>query len=281
MLDNRDNNGHFWDRAGHRVRAPDPGGPSVSTVLDEGQLDEFAERGFLVLPQAVPTEVVVAASAAIDELIEHDPPGPQVRGPYNYFAAAARVPALAALLTGSPAFGLAEALTGPATLKVPGQVQVALNIPPFSHRPGMGHIDGSPPEPGGRPGTFTVLAGVLMSDQRERDAGNLWVWPGTHLTHAQYFRAHGPDAFFTAGGYPPVRLPEPEQVTGLAGDLVLAHYLLSHNIGGNTSPATRRAVYFRIKRSGHDARWREFLQNPWLDYDTVRDRLGPDRADGE
>jgi len=36
----------------------------------------------------------------------------------------------------------------------------------------------------------------------------------------------------------------------------------------------RRAVYFRIKRAGHDPRWREFLQDPWLDYDAVRERLG-------
>jgi hypothetical protein len=61
------------------------------------------------------------------------------------------------------------------------------------------------------------------------------------------------------------------QVTGEAGDLLLAHYLLGHNIGANTSPAVRRAVYFRIKRAGHDPRWREFLTDPWLDYDTVRD----------
>ena len=38
--------------------------------------------------------------------------------------------------------------------------------------------------------------------------------------------------------------------------------------------AARRAVYFRIKRAGHDPRWREFLQDPWLDYDAVRQRLG-------
>jgi ectoine hydroxylase-related dioxygenase (phytanoyl-CoA dioxygenase family) len=82
--------------------------------------------------------------------------------------------------------------------------------------------------------------------------------------------AHGPDAFFAAGGYPPIRLPEPEQVTGEAGDLLLAHYLLGHNIGGNTSPTVRRAVYFRVKRAGHDPRWREFLTDPWLDYDAVR-----------
>jgi hypothetical protein len=50
----------------------------------------------------------------------------------------------------------------------------------------------------------------------------------------------------------------------------LAHYLLGHNIGGNTSDAVRRAVYFRVKRSNHDPRWREFLQDVWLDYDPIR-----------
>jgi hypothetical protein len=239
--------------------------------LDQGQLEEFAGRGFLLLPQVVPPDVVAAASAAIDKLIKHDPPGPQVRGPHNYFPEAKQAPALAALLTGSPAFGLAQALTGPDTLEVPWQVQVALNVPPFDHRPGMHHIDGAPATPDGQPGTFTMLAGVLMSDQREPDSGNLWVWPGTHLRHAEYFRQHGPGALAAAGGYPPIPLPEPEQVEGRAGDLLLAHYLLGHNIGGNTSATVRRAVYYRIKRFGHDERWREFLQDPWLDYDTVRD----------
>jgi hypothetical protein len=242
-------------------------------MLDSGQLNEFADRGFLLLPQVVPPDVVTAAAAAIDDLTKHDPPGPDVRGPHNYFPAARQAPALAALLTGSPAFGLAESLTGPGTLEAPWQVQVALNIPPFPHRPGMHHIDGAPGEPDGRPGTFTMLAGVLMSDQREEDTGNLWVWPGTHLSHAEYFRQYGPGAFAAAAGYPPIRRPEPEQVKGQAGDLLLAHYLLGHNIGGNTSPTVRRAVYFRIKRSGHDARWRDFLQDPWLDYDSVHGRL--------
>jgi hypothetical protein len=242
----------------------------VGRVLSRGQVEEFAERGFLVLPAVVAPDVVAAAGRVIDDLVDGEPPGDEVRGPFNYFREAAAAPELAALLTGSPAFGLAEALTGPGTLVAPAQVQVALNIPPFPHRPGLHHIDGFPPEPDGRPGTFTMLAGVLMSDQRGPGAGNLWVWPGTHLTHAAYFREHGPDAFFAAGGYPPIRLPEPEQVTGQPGDVLLAHYLLGHNIGGNTSPAVRRAVYFRVKRAGHDPRWREFLADPWLDYDEVR-----------
>jgi hypothetical protein len=245
----------------------------VSCVLEREQLDEFAKRGFVVVPGAVSPESVAAASGVIDELIAASPPGPDVRGPHNYFPESAQAPALLALLTESPALALAEGLTGPGTLEVPWQVQVALNIPAFPHRPGMHHIDGAPAEADGRPGTFTLLAGVLMSDQRDEDAGNLWVWPGTHLRHARYFREHGPDAFFAAAGYPPIQLPEPEQIRGRAGDLLLAHYLLGHNIGGNTSARTRRAVYFRVKRFGHDPRWREFLQDPWLDYDTVRAAL--------
>jgi hypothetical protein len=62
----------------------------------------------------------------------------------------------------------------------------------------------------------------------------------------------------------------PEQVHGRAGDLLLAHYLLGHNIGGNTSDTVRRTVYFRVKRVGHAAHWRQFLQDAWLDYDAVR-----------
>jgi ectoine hydroxylase-related dioxygenase (phytanoyl-CoA dioxygenase family) len=47
------------------------------------------------------------------------------------------------------------------------------------------------------------------------------------------------------------RPPVAEQVLGRPGDLLLADYLLGHNIGGNTSDAVRRAVYLRVKRTGH------------------------------
>jgi hypothetical protein len=233
-------------------------------------VNEFAERGFVLLPQVVPPGLVTAATQVIDEMVERDPPGADVRGPYFYFPETGKVPPLLDVLTETSAFSAAEALTGPGTLDVPWQVQIALNIPPFSHRPGMHHIDGAPGEPDGRPGTFTMLVGALISDQLSDDEGNLWVWPGTHLTHADYFREHGPDAFFEAAGYPPITLPEPERIHGRAGDVLLAHHLLGHNIGGNTSDVVRRALYFRVKRSGHDPRWREFLQDPWLDYDPVR-----------
>ena len=81
--------------------------------------------------------------------------------------------------------------------------------------------------------------------------------------------------------YPPIDLPEPVQVKGRAGDLLLAHYLLGHNIGGNDESArTRRALYFRISAAGHASRQGEFLQDPWLGYEPVRSRTAPPPGSG-
>ena len=210
--------------------------------------------------------VLGRAVQRIDDLVAADPPAADTRGPHFYWLEAKEEPDLIAPLTSSPAFGFAEDLAGAGTLEVPWQVQVALNIPPFPHRPGGPHIDAAHAEPAAAPirGTFTLLAGVLMTDQLGEDSGNLWVWPGAHLTHAAYFREHGPQQFCA---YPPIDLPEPEQVTGCAGDLLLAHYLLGHNIGGNfRSELTRRALYFRLSVRGHEAHREQFLQDAWYDY---------------
>jgi hypothetical protein len=242
----------------------------VDHVLTDEQIDEFAERGFVLVPQVVQGDVLAQAARRIDEVAAADPPAAGKRGNHFYFLETKDEPALMATLTGSPAFGLAEELAGTGTLEIPWQVQVALNIPPYSHRPGRPHIDAANPEPTGEPirGTFTLLAGILMTDQLTENSGNLWVWPGTHLTHAAYFRDHGPHLFCA---YPPIDLPEPEQVKGRAGDLLLAHYLLGHNIGGNyESEQTRRALYFRISAVDHASHRSEFLQDPWLDYEPIR-----------
>ncbi len=150
------------------------------------------------------------------------------------------------------------------------QAQVALNIPPYSHRPGRPHIDGYVPGQQ-TPGTFTLLAGLLLNDQLADNAGNLWVWPGTHVSHAAFFAASGPKAFADARGYPDIELPEPTQVRGRRGDVLFAHYLLGHNIGGNYgTDLTRRAIYWRRRAPGHGTRWGDCLADPWLKYQGVR-----------
>ena len=242
----------------------------VDRVLTDEQINEFAERGFFLVPQVVQGSALARAAQRIDEVAVADPPAAGKHGSHFYFLETKAEPALIAPLTRTAAFSLAEELAGAGTLEIPWQVQIALNIPPYSHRPGIPHIDADNPEPTGEPvrGTFTLLAGILMTDQLTENSGNLWVWPGTHLSHAAYFRDYGPQKFCA---YPPIDLPEPEQVKGRAGDLLLAHYLLGHNIGGNyESEQTRRALYFRISAKDHASHRNEFLQDPWLDYGPIR-----------
>jgi len=62
-------------------------------------------------------------------------------------------------------------------------------------------------------------------------------------------------------------------VLGRAGDLLLAHYMLSHNIGGNTSPTLRRVIYYRLQREGHRDRWRDCVRDALLEFDAVRAAL--------
>jgi len=58
-------------------------------------------------------------------------------------------------------------------------------------------------------------------------------------------------------------------VTGRAGDLLLAHYLLGHNMGGNVSETMREVLYFRLRRSGHRGRWKEIVQDPFLEFEAL------------
>jgi hypothetical protein len=238
-------------------------------VLTEKQTSEFAERGFVLIPQVVPRGVLADAARRIDEVVAADPPAPDKKGSHFYFLETKTEPHLIAPLTSTAAFSLAEELTGAGTLTPPWQVQIALNIPPYQHRPGIPHIDAPNPEPTDEPAssTFTLLAGILMTDQLAENSGNLWVWPGTHLAHAAYFRDRGPEQLCA---YPKIDLPEPEQIMGRAGDLLLAHYLLGHNIGGNESAGTRRALYFRVSAVDHASHRNEFLKDPWLDYAPIR-----------
>ena len=239
-------------------------------MLDQQQKQSFAENGYLVLPQIVPLALIAEARRDTGNRLRQNPPPDEHRGPFFYFLDNPLPDPLTALLYGSPALAVAESLIAPGKFEALDQVQVSLNIPPWDHRPGGPHIDGlSPPEPTGRPGTFTLLAGVFLTDQTVVDTGNLWVWPGSHRLTAAYLREHGPDQLLPSVLYPPVALPEGCPVVGRAGDLLLAHYLLGHNMGGNTSPAMREVVYFRLRRQGHRERWRDIVQDPFLEFGPV------------
>ena len=154
----------------------------------------------------------------------------------------------------------------------PDSAQLAITIPPWPHRPGGPHVDGiSPPLPDGTPGTFSLLVGAWLTDHSEPNRGNLWVWPGTHLRFGAYLSRHGADGLGSLHpqAYPPIELGEPVQVTGPAGSVLIAHYLLAHNIGGYDGPADapmRQVVYYRLQAAGHRARWRAAVTDPLVEF---------------
>lgn len=241
---------------------------SVKRVLTREQREEFAERGYIVIPDVVPPELIAAANAAVDEQVRAKPPAEGHVGVVYRFQQLEDSPVLAALLRDTAAFSLAEELTGDGALEFPDSVQTALTYPPFKDAREKPHIDGGKGrKPDDPPWTFTMLAGFFLTDQSSDDTGNLFVWPGTHRAHAQLFRERGPEAFTT---YPNVKLPERDLVRGRPGDMLLKHYLLGHNGGNNTGDSVRRTVYFRLRRRGHEATWSAALQDAWHDFPPLR-----------
>ena len=248
-------------------------------MLSEEQLRDFGDKGCLVLPGVVPERLLAPIDAEIDALVAESPPPADAVSNHSYFQPPGRLPASDAALRDSPAIRLAEALVRPRTLDHGlDHIQVALNIPPSPDRPGAPHIDGHRPEQA-RPDSFTMLAGIYLLDESAPDSGNLWVWPGSHLAHERVFREQSPAALLATSGHAcflaaPPQYGRPVQVLANRGDLLLAHFLLGHNIGPNTSNRTRRIAYYRLSCPGHAFRWADTFISAFTEYEPVRLALG-------
>jgi hypothetical protein len=243
-------------------------------MLSGRQLRDFATDGFIVVPGVVPEQLLAAADAEVDATLAADPPPSGTVGPHFYFLGPERLPAADAALRESGALALAEQLVAPHRLQHGlDHIQVALNLPPYSHRPGGPHIDGHRPDQA-EPHSFTMLAAVFLVDESQPDAGNLWAWPSSHLQHQRLFREHGPEVLLPVSGHPtmldpPVEFSSPRPVFGRRGDLLLAHYLLGHNVGGNTTQDVRRILYYRLSCPGHRERWPQTFLNAFTEYAPV------------
>jgi hypothetical protein len=101
------------------------------------------------------------------------------------------------------------------------------------------------------------------------------VWPGSHLDHERLFHERGSRVLQQTGGHatlldPPVELQEPVEVHAGRGDLLLAHFLLGHNKGGNTARQTRRTIYYRLAVPGHADHWESTFLDAWAEYAPIR-----------
>ena len=107
-----------------------------------------------------------------------------------------------------------------------------------------------------------------MSDLPESNAGNFTVWPGSHLKHENHFKEHGADALLA--GMPAIDIGEPTQITGKAGDIVIAHYLLGHSVAPNVSANIRYAIFFRLQHILHNEQKWESMTDAWLEWEGMR-----------
>ena len=245
--------------------------------LTDDDLAEFATDGYLLVPGVVPEDLLERADAEVDGLIEAEAPsGVQEPGQHAWFPTPERLPRCDDVLRRSPALEIAEELVAPARLDHAfDHIQVATTVPRWAHVPGGPHIDGHAPgqDP---PHSFTLLAGVPLTDQRRSQAGNLWVWPGSHLHHhasstnGDRRSSWRPEATRRCSTHR-WRCPRRSSSSAARGDLLLAHFLLGHNKGGNTADPVRRTIYYRLSVPGHAGRWEQTFLDPWTDYPRLTD----------
>jgi uncharacterized protein len=225
----------------------------------------FARDGFVRIPRVVP-EAQVAAAASITRRLWTE--SGSRSGWSSIRPAPPDASALGSLLLGGNTARLIREFL-PARYRVSPQLAVTAGT---AGSPAGPHLDGPLDGHGtGIPSTFSLLVAVLLTDQQEADAGNLWAWPGTHLLAAEYFRAHGSSALPTTDRYPDVRLDgcDPVQVRGSVGDVVVASYLLGHAAGHSTAGAWRATAYFRLRTPGLASRWQESVLDPFAEFSPI------------
>lgn len=242
--------------------------------ISDDQRSAFRDTGYVVVPGVLTDVQVARGRELVAAALERQPPEPAHVGSHFVWPRFKDGPhPLLDLYRDTVADLAAELVLPELGVDEPDFAQIATTIPPWSHRPGAPHVDGvTPLLPDGTPGTFSMLAGIWLTDQEELYQGNLHVWPGTHLRFGEYLAEHGADALAglsedTSGApYPPIELGEQVQATGAAGSVLFAHYLLGHNIGGNTGPERRETIYYRLHARGHRDRWREVVTHPLIEF---------------
>ncbi|TWD83420.1 phytanoyl-CoA dioxygenase PhyH [Kribbella amoyensis] len=247
-------------------------------VISDDQRKAFRTQGFVVVPGVLTDDQIAAGRALVTRELDQQPPPPGHVGihfTWPRFEDGGH--ALLDFYRETGVGGLAAQLVRTDLgLDEPDFAQVATTTPPWPHRPGGPHVDGlNPPAPDGTPYTFSLLAGIWLTDHEELDRGNLYVWPETHLRFGEYLREHGgADAMihrdgWNEGPYPKVDLGERTQVSGPAGSVLFAHYLLAHNIGGHSGTSDderRETLYYRLSAAGHRERWRDVVTDPLLEF---------------
>ncbi|MBI3859790.1 MAG: phytanoyl-CoA dioxygenase family protein [Thaumarchaeota archaeon] len=174
--------------------------------------------------------------------------------------------------------GLAEAtasLVSPDHIQAVSTVQVQIRVPDSALSKAQPektmHVDGvSCPHLDPRElRTFTLIAGVLLSDVKDANGGALRFVPGGHVDMAEWFRN---EWALGASDQVPDRVSRKPSVpfVGKTGDLIIMHHLVPHAVGSNSSGTPRIMLYFRVKHVEHEKLVLDALRDPWVEYPELR-----------
>ena len=246
--------------------------------LTYAQQQALYENGYVKIPGVIPPVMVDAALRAINHSLGEGMKAEDMATlrAQSYCRELQTAPVITDLLNNTPAWSLAESVIG--NIKPVQSAQIALRFPSVQDPPSPPHphLDGMHTPTNGVPSgqilNFTMLLGVVLSDVPQPFSGNLAVWPGTHHLYEQYFQEHGWESLLN--GMPPVELPQPEQLTAQAGDVVLCHYQLAHGITANVSPNIRYAIYFRLHHTEHETHGKQTMTDIWLEWPGMHDIAG-------
>ncbi len=244
--------------------------------LTPEQVAQFVHQGYIQIPGAVPGTQVRQALRAINHSIG-------TVGKTGADAAAFRQDSfcfelrtselLRDLFHGTRVQVLAEGFLGQARVQPLQEVQIAPIFPLPVGEPApplAGHLDATGTGTNGMPvggysRHFTLIVVIYLVPVPEPWHGNFTVWPGSHVETRDFFRRHGHGMLVAGDPDIPLR-GAPRMLTGKAGDVVLAHHLLQHVGGPNTSPQVRHAVIGRMAHvdvarlgyGGFTEMWQEF-----------------------
>lgn len=256
----------------------------MAEALSPARKSRLKKDGWVLVPGLIPPARVAAAVREINNGLGRGLHGGRdaYADPKDYLSIYTASPPILDLAKG-PLRDLGESLLGRGRVEPLSQGQIVLRFPSendaVEYRR-LIHLDGLySPKDGlesgsGKPVRYSFNAGVFLSDVPSPGMGNLLVYPGSHLLIADAVRKRGVEVL-KDGVEKAVDLPEPVEVTGKAGDVVLFHFQLAHDKGPNRSPHIRRTVYFRFWHldAWHDSS-REYLAramaDPWLEWDGMR-----------
>ncbi|QGQ97588.1 hypothetical protein EHS13_23210 [Paenibacillus psychroresistens] len=234
------------------------------------QKKQLLEDGYVKVPGVVPKIMVQEAMKAINYAIGQGIPAE--RGGLRPYQKLESQEVISNLINKTPAKDLLDSLLGEGMYHEINYGQVEPRFPEYVENPPQdhgAHIDGVLHLHEGTLDNFTALFGIILSDQTEPNRGNFTVYPGTHRAYADYFQEHGPEVLFQEEAFqtlkrsPNVPLPEPVQIVGEPGDLIITHYQLVHAGGTNSSDKIRYSCYYRIDHKDRKENWQTPLVDLW------------------